>query len=53
MVARFLAATPEFEPLPLDDLQPPLAAGREAPGRWRHLPGADHDGFTVHVLRRR
>ena len=30
----------------------PLAVHLEEPARWRLLPGGDHDGFTVHVLRR-
>lgn len=31
----------------------PADRGLEAPGRWRLLPGGDHDGFTVQVLERR
>ncbi len=51
VVESFLARHPEFAPLPLAGvLAPPLAAGVEAPGRWRVLPGGDHDGFTAHVL---
>jgi len=50
---RFLAAHPDLRPLPLDSgLEPSLAAGVEAPGRWRVLPGGDHDGFTVQVFSR-
>jgi len=50
---RFLAAHPPMRPLPLDDgLEPALAAGIEAPGRWRVLPAGDHDGFTVQVFAR-
>lgn len=52
MVARFLADGAGFEPAPLDTLSEPQAAWAEAPGRWRVLPADDHDGFTVHVLRR-
>ena len=44
----------DFEPLPLDGVLPEsMRGGVEAPGRWRLLPDADHDGFTVHALRRR
>jgi 16S rRNA (cytosine967-C5)-methyltransferase len=50
---RFLAANPEFQPQPLGrGLDPAMAAAVEAPGRWRVLPGGDHDGFTVQVFRR-
>lgn len=51
VVARFLAAHDDFGPLPLAGLlDPAVERGVEAPGRWRTLPGGDHDGFTVHVL---
>jgi 16S rRNA (cytosine967-C5)-methyltransferase len=50
---RFVAANPAFEPLELDVADPWIASGRTAPGRWRVLPGAGHDGFSVGVLRRR
>ncbi len=54
LVARFLDQAPEFAPAPLADLLPPrVARWTEGPGRWRVLPGGDHDGFTVHVLARR
>jgi 16S rRNA (cytosine967-C5)-methyltransferase len=50
---RFLAAHPDLCPLPLAaGLESSLAAGVEAPGRWRVLPGGDHDGFTVQVFSR-
>ena len=53
VVESFLARHPEFAPLALAGvLAPPLDAGIEAPGRWRVLPGGDHDGFTAHVLLR-
>jgi 16S rRNA (cytosine967-C5)-methyltransferase len=53
VVGRFLAAHPELAPLPLAaELPPPLDRGVAAPGLWRVLTGGDHDGFTVHVLRR-
>jgi 16S rRNA (cytosine967-C5)-methyltransferase len=52
-VARFLDRHPEFRLEPLEGRVPEgLGAGLEAPGRWRLLPGGDHDGFTVHSLRR-
>jgi 16S rRNA (cytosine967-C5)-methyltransferase len=51
VVERFLERHPGFAPLPLaGTLAPPLDAGIEAPGRWRVLPGGDHDGFTANVL---
>jgi 16S rRNA (cytosine967-C5)-methyltransferase len=53
VVGRFLAARSDFAPAPLAaELPPPLDRGVEAPGLWRVLTGGDHDGFTVHVLRR-
>lgn len=51
VIARFLASTPGFAPVPLDEvLEPPLLSFVEAPGSWRILAGADHDGFSVNVL---
>jgi 16S rRNA (cytosine967-C5)-methyltransferase len=53
VVERLLAGHPEFAPLPLEGALPaPVDRGAEAPGRWRLLPGGDHDGFTVHALAR-
>ena len=53
VVERFLDRRADFGPLPLEGEVPgSLREFVEAPGRWRVLPGADHDGFTVHVLRR-
>ncbi|HEX3129277.1 MAG TPA: transcription antitermination factor NusB [Thermoanaerobaculia bacterium] len=53
VVARFLSASPGFAPEPLDGfLEAPLAGGLLGPGGWRTLTGGDHDGFTVHVLRK-
>ncbi len=53
VIERFLGRVPGFEPV---DLQPLLAALAEravaGPGLWRVFPADDHDGFTVHVLRR-
>jgi 16S rRNA (cytosine967-C5)-methyltransferase len=54
MVERFLAAAPDFAPVPLAaELPEPLAAAVAGPGRWQVLPADEHDGFTVHVLARR
>ncbi len=51
VAASFLAAHPDFAPLPLDGrLDPPLAQGILGPGAWRVLTGDDHDGFSVSVL---
>ncbi len=48
---RFLSTHPGFHPMSLDEgLEQAVAAGVEAPGRWRLLPGGDHDGFTVQVF---
>jgi 16S rRNA (cytosine967-C5)-methyltransferase len=55
VVARFLSsgAARGFSPEPLDGvLEAPLAGGLLGPGAWRVLTGGDHDGFTVHVLRK-
>jgi 16S rRNA (cytosine967-C5)-methyltransferase len=54
VVARFLSRHPEFRLAELAaELSPPLDRAVVGPGFWRLLPGGDHDGFTVHVLRRR
>jgi 16S rRNA (cytosine967-C5)-methyltransferase len=53
VVARFLAgaAGSGFSPVPLEGvIEPALAGGILGPGGWRVTTGADHDGFTVHVL---
>ena len=53
MGERFLAAHGDFAPLELGPgIDRALALGIEAPGRWRVLPGGDHDGFTVQVFAR-
>jgi len=53
VVAAFLERRPEFEPADLsEELSPPLSRGIRGPGFWRILPARDHDGFSVHVLRR-
>ena len=54
VVGEFLERTEGFEAVPLENLLPEsMSSGLEAEGRWRLLPTADHDGFTVHVMRRR
>jgi len=51
VVHGLMAERPDFtlEALELPAAMAPFVAG---PGLWRTLPAADHDGFTVHVLRR-
>ncbi len=54
VIDRFLDQRADFGLLPLEEeVRGNLREFIEAPGRWRILPGGDHDGFTVHVLRRR
>jgi 16S rRNA (cytosine967-C5)-methyltransferase len=54
VVASFLERHRRFERQPLDSAScPPSDAGDLAGGFWRLLPGAGHDGFSVHVLRHR
>ncbi len=53
VVARFLASRGDFALEPLDGhLETAAAGGILGPGAWRILTGGDHDGFTVHVLRK-
>jgi len=53
-VAGFVGRHPRFELVDLTGrVHSAMAAGIEAEGRWRLFPEDDHDGFTVHVLRRR
>ena len=53
VVARFLLEHRDYSPLDLGaELPQPLIASVAGPGLWRLLPGGDHDGFTVHALRR-
>ena len=53
VVARLLERRPELEPVDLQQILDPESARHvETAGRWRLLTGAEHDGFTVHVLRR-
>jgi 16S rRNA (cytosine967-C5)-methyltransferase len=54
MVEGFLREHEEFELEPrAADRMPALRALERAPGSWRILPVDGHDGFTIHVLRRR
>ncbi|MGB3565091.1 MAG: 16S rRNA (cytosine(967)-C(5))-methyltransferase RsmB [Thermoanaerobaculia bacterium] len=53
VTAEFLAANPGFAPYELESaLEVPLREMITGPGSWQILPGGDHDGFTVQVLRR-
>lgn len=53
LVARFLHSRSDFAPVPLAGmLEGPLASGVLDSGGWRVFSGGDHDGFTVHVLRK-
>lgn len=53
VVAEFLRRTPGFEPMELEGLlAPPLDRTIRAPGFCRILPQGDHDGFSIHVLRK-
>ncbi len=52
VVQAFLTNRNDFALEPLEDLPEPFRHGVAGPGLWRVLPSADHDGFTVHVLRR-
>jgi 16S rRNA (cytosine967-C5)-methyltransferase len=54
IVERFLERTASFQALELESRLPEsMTSGLEVEGRWRLLPTRDHDGFTVHVMRRR
>jgi len=54
VVERFSRRHPELAPVELEGLlAPPVDQGVQGAGFWRVLTGGDHDGFTVHVLRRR
>jgi 16S rRNA (cytosine967-C5)-methyltransferase len=54
VVDAFLEGHPDFGLEPLGEaLAGAVVGGVEGPGRWRMLPAEDHDGFTVHVLRRK
>ncbi len=53
VIARFLSAHSGFAPAPLEGvLEGALAGGLLHTGGWRVLSSGDHDGFTVHVLRK-
>lgn len=54
VVDRFLAAEGDFELVSLGPEVPmPMANWVVDEGRWQILPEDVHDGFTVHVMRRR
>lgn len=54
VVARFLARQPDFALEPVaESLPPSMRVGGGESGLWRVLTDGDHDGFSVHVLRRR
>ena len=51
---RFLDRHPAFDLLPLEGALPPsMARWVKSPGCWQVMPRGSHDGFTVHVFRRR
>lgn len=53
VVAAFLERHPEFAPVDLAPLvTAPLDRWIVGLGSWQIAPDGDHDGFTVHVLRR-
>jgi 16S rRNA (cytosine967-C5)-methyltransferase len=52
-VRRFLDEHDAFRLVDLSgEVHPMMASQVEDVGRWRLLPAEEHDGFTVHVLRR-
>ena len=54
VVARFLERRGEFSRQPVaEELPPSMRVGGGEEGLWRVLTDGDHDGFSVHVLRRR
>ncbi|MEM1179324.1 MAG: transcription antitermination factor NusB [Acidobacteriota bacterium] len=54
LVDSWRSRHPDLVPEPLEDhLRYPLDKAILGPGAWRLLTDGDHDGFTVHVLRRR
>ncbi|MFP3940831.1 MAG: transcription antitermination factor NusB [Thermoanaerobaculia bacterium] len=53
VVAEFLRRNPGFEPIALEGLLlPPLDRTIRGPGFCRIFPQGDHDGFSIHVLRK-
>lgn len=53
VVEKLLSQSRDFERVPLvSELPSPQVDWAIAAGLWRILPAADHDGFTVQVLRR-
>ncbi|MEO1086812.1 MAG: RsmB/NOP family class I SAM-dependent RNA methyltransferase, partial [Acidobacteriota bacterium] len=54
LIEKWLGRQEEFIPEPLEEhLHYPHDRSILGPGGWRLLTDGDHDGFTVHVLRRR
>jgi 16S rRNA (cytosine967-C5)-methyltransferase len=54
VVDRFLTTARSYELVDLEPLLPPMLRGGIAGrGCWQVLPEDVHDGFTVHLLRRR
>ncbi len=54
VVGRFLERHGDFAPRPVaEELPPTMRVGGGEDGLWRVLTDGDHDGFSVHVLRRR
>ena len=51
VIARVLSSRSGFAIVPLAG-EGPLGEGSLGSGGWRVLSGGDHDGFTVHVLRK-
>jgi 16S rRNA (cytosine967-C5)-methyltransferase len=53
VVARFLHRHRDFAPEALaEQLAPPVSRAVRGPGFVRIYPAGDHDGFSIHVLRR-
>jgi 16S rRNA (cytosine967-C5)-methyltransferase len=54
VIERALAGAPDLAPGSLFQLPHPMGDSvDDEAGCWRVFPAADHDGFTVHLLRRR
>ena len=53
VVSELLSRRPRWSLEPLEDrLRDGFGAHIAGPGKWRALPTAEHDGFTVHALRK-
>jgi 16S rRNA (cytosine967-C5)-methyltransferase len=54
VMAALLERRGDLELVELEGLlSPPLDRSIRGPGFWRIFPGGDHDGFSLHVMRRR